>query len=360
MVPLIRCTRDAGELVIWGTPETGHNGIISATLRCTLCAAEYPIVDGIVRLLEDSLTAENQHEMVLRDGEYQDNNSGGFKWGSKLNDRIEVALHMAELEPLDGKTVLEFGCGDGRFTIPMVGLGADVLGVDFSLTGLYQLGAHLRSGAPPATDGIRPKRNELAGHVGLVQADATRFNAAPQSFDRALSATPLDSRDERMSMYHTIADALKNDGHFVGGVEHDDLRRRLLGEPIARRYTAGGIFIEHFDKETMRREATPYFNRLTIRPIRPRIPFLQEVPLVLGVAISRMVIATPILKQLGEILLMRAEKPVRPPAEGMIRPGNRLAKGLFSWYWRKRFGTTPGPNSDRLDSEGEWPGSGVA
>lgn len=40
----------------------------------------------------------------------------------------------------------------------------------------------------------------------------------------------------------SIADALKDDGWFVGGVEHDDLTRRLVGEPIARRYTTGGIF----------------------------------------------------------------------------------------------------------------------
>ena len=95
---------------------------------------------------------------------------------------------------------------------------------------------------------------DLLGHVGLVQADASEFHAVPASFDVALSASPLDSREERMQMYRAIAESLKDDGRYIAGVEHDDLLRRLLGMPIARRYTPGGIFIEHFDINTLRRE----------------------------------------------------------------------------------------------------------
>ena len=259
MIALIRCSRDGGQLVLCDNSQTGSFGIIQGSLRCASCAADFLIRDGIVRLLPNALSAENQHEMQLRDSEYEQNTSGGFKWGSKLGDRIEVAPHLDALGELKERNVLEFGCGDGRFTLPMAQRDAKILAVDFSLAGLDRLAAYLASGVAPATDGIRPVRpvKELARSIGLVQGDATRFFAAPQSFDRALSATPLDSRDERMRMYHSIADALKDDGHFVGGVEHDDLTRRLIGEPVARRYSAGGIFIEHFDVATMRREASP-------------------------------------------------------------------------------------------------------
>jgi len=58
-----------------------------------------------------------------------------------------------------------------------------------------------------------------------------------------------------MSMYRSISEALKADGVYVCGVEHDDLTRRVLGLPRARRYSRDGIFIEHFGKTMMRREA---------------------------------------------------------------------------------------------------------
>jgi SAM-dependent methyltransferase len=339
MLGLIRCSRDGSELTIAGTAETGNLGIIHCVLRCASCRQEYSIRDGIARLLATDLSTEDQHEMQLRDAEYEQNTSAGYKWGSRLGDRIEVAPHLAALGDLEGKTVLELGCGDGRFTIPMARLGADVVGLDFSLSGLYRLSAYLRDGVAPSTYGIRPRRRlgEIVGHIALVQADASQFFAAPKGFDRALSATPLDSRDQRMKMYHSIAEALKDDGRFIGGVEHDDLTRRLLGEPLARRYTEGGIFIEHFAAETMRSEAAPYFRRISIRPIRPRIPFLKAIPLGLAVGLAKTVARIPGLKQLGEILLMRAEDPTRPPSESP-RAGNRTLKTAFAWYWRLRFG----------------------
>ena len=61
----------------------------------------------------------------------------------------------------------------------------------------------------------------------------------PAALIAPFSATPLDGRDQRMAMYHTISDALRDDGVYVGGVEHDDLTRRLLGLPIARRVRGG-------------------------------------------------------------------------------------------------------------------------
>ena len=201
MIGLIRCSRDGGELVSSATAESGPTGVIQGSLRCAKCATEFFIRDGIVRLLPESLTGENQHEMELRDSEYEQNASGGYKWGSKLGDRIEVLPHLRALGPLEGKKVLEFGCGDGRFTIPMAQLGADVLGVDFSLAGLYRLAGFLESRnrrqrfADCARSG---SLGNLNGHIGLVQGDATRFFPGPRSFDRALSATPLDARDERM------------------------------------------------------------------------------------------------------------------------------------------------------------------
>jgi hypothetical protein len=148
-----------------------------------------------------------------------------------------------------------------------------------------------------------------------------------------------------MVMYRNIADALSDGGRFICSVEHDDLMRQLLGLPIARRYNRGGIFIEHFDIATMHREVAPYFLELRIRRIRLRIPFAYRLPLAWAVRILRTVSAMPVLRRFGEILLLRAERPVRLPAEGVNRPGNRLVKGIFHWYSR------------RIGKEPEWDGN---
>jgi len=361
MLTLLRCAREGGELALCAGSESYNGSIVRGSVRCKVCGADYTLVDGILRLLPGVLTSENQHEMTLRDSEYQENPAGVFEparfgWRSKLYDRTDVAPHMAALGSLDGKAVLEFGCGDGRFTIPMAQMGAEVVAVDLSLAGLCRLGAYLQSGVAPTTYQVRSGKigTDLTSRVGLVQADASQFCVAPQSFDRAISATPLDSRDERMRMYRTIADALKDSGRFVGGVEHDDLTRRILGEPVARRYTSGGVFIEHFDPERMRSEAAPYFDSIAIRPIRPRLPLVKEMPLPLGVAISKTVAALPILRQFGELLLMRAERPVRAPVEGVQRRGSRVAKNLYSWYRRRRYGV------DRRSPQPPRPSSGRA
>ena len=340
LLPLLRCSRDAGALILAAELETGHVGIIQGTIKCTTCAAEYSIEDGIVRLMHGALTRENDQEMSLRDSQNTHLLPGSFVpppfgWRSLLSDLLEIPQHLDALQPA-GRRMLEIGCGDGRFTMLLAQMGASVLAVDFSINALRILGSRLPSGMAPTAYQLpnSHSQGDLRHLVGLVQADASHFCVAPRSFDRAFCTTPLDSREERMALYRTIAEALTDQGRYVGSVENDDLTRRLLGLPVARRYSSG-IFIEHFSPEKMRREAAPYFSKLHIRPIRPRIPLLHRLPYKWTLLISRIAISLPVLRHLGEILLLRAEQPVRPTLEGVHRPGNKLAKRLYRWYMQK-------------------------
>ena len=216
--------------------------------------------------MPNQLSAEDQHEMNIRDAiDYDSKNQGPFMpppdgWRSALSDMLEIPEHLNELKSSRSNTVLELACGDGRFTALIAQTGARILAVDFSINALRLLAHRLPAGA----------------RVGRVHADINHLHVASRSFDRALSLTPLDSRDERMSMYRMIAVALNDDGRYVASVEHDDLNRRLVGLPLARRYSRDGILIEHLTAKTMRREAAPYFSELRIRPIRPRVPLLRN------------------------------------------------------------------------------------
>jgi SAM-dependent methyltransferase len=344
-LPLLRCIRDSGELLVSHEATGDRDAIVDGSIRCVACFQEYPIENGIVRLMTESLTDETQHEITLKDEEYEAMpevfTPPASGWRSEFADRIEIPPHLEALHPIDKCRVLELGCGDGRFTLLMAQLGAEVLAVDFSFAALRKVASHLLSGIAPTTYHVVPRRTgSFAGSVGLVQADASNLRVAPRSFDRALSATPLDSRDERMMMFRMISDALTDNGRCVTGVEYDDLYRKLFGMPLVRRYSPGGILVEHLDIPTLRREAAPYFCRLRMQTIRARVPFAEDrlakrLP-ALAVAVSRMVCVIPGLKHLGELLLLSAERPRRLPPEGARRPGFAGAKALYRWYRRRR------------------------
>jgi SAM-dependent methyltransferase len=326
LVLLLRCHVDSGELALAEEVRSDAQGVLDAVLRCKNCGAEFRIEDGIARLLPDQLTPEDQHEMGIRDTiDYDCRNPGSFLppaegWRSVFSDILEVPAHLDELQSSPTNTVLELACGDGRFTSFIAKTGTRILAVDFSINALRLLGRRLPAGA----------------RVGRVHADINQLHLASRAFDRALTLTPLDSRDERMNMYRTIAHALKDDGRYVGSFEHDDLNRRLLGLPLMRRYSKDGILIEHLTTKTMRLEAAPYFSSLRVRPIRPRVPFVAKLPAGLALSILRLVAALPFVRYFGELLLLTAQDPVRLPVEGEHRSGNRLAKGAYRSYMRKK------------------------
>jgi len=219
------------------------------------------------------------------------------------------------MTPSEDCRALELGCGDGRLAILMAQMGAEVLAVDFSYTALRQFARNLSLGVAPTS--YRPKFRStppsLALQVGLVQADISCFHVAPSSFDRVLSATPCDSRDERMRMYQTIAHALKEDGRYTASLEYDDLNRRLLGLPALRRYTPGRVLIEHLSIATLQRELMPYFDRVRFRLVRAKLPFVRFLPKNAKIILSLAATKIPILKEFSEIVLARAERPVRLP-----------------------------------------------
>jgi len=325
LVSLLRCNNDAGELAVAKELPVVGDGVLDALLRCGICGAEFRIEDGIARLLPGQLSLEDKHEMNIRDTiDYDCTNPSSFVppaegWRSVLSDRLEVPAHLDELQTSPAHTVLELACGDGRFTSLIAKTGAKILAVDFSINALRLLAQRLPPGA----------------RVGRVQADINQLHLANRAFDRALTLTPLDSRDERMNMYRTIAHALTDDGRYVGSFEHDDLNRRFLGLPLVRRYSKEGILIEHLTTKTMRREAAPYFSKLHVRPIRPRVPFVAKLPTGLARPLLRLAGALPLVRHFGELLLLTARHPVRLPAAGEHRSGSRFAKSLYRFYMRK-------------------------
>lgn len=70
------------------------------------------------------------------DAIYEDEKKGAFSrfvdnvWRGVVRRRLE--LTVKHLEPLQGKSILDVGCGSGRFCVAYAQRGARVLGVDFA------------------------------------------------------------------------------------------------------------------------------------------------------------------------------------------------------------------------------------
>ena len=200
LLPLLRCSRDGGELSLDAESVSDDTGVVDGQLRCGVCESVYRIENGIARLMVDTASAEDQREIAIRDHEEFYTSPGPFVpppdgWRSELMDRLEIPSHLAALQPLAGKTVLEFGCGDGRFTMLLAAMEVRVLAVDFRSAACGRCRAGCRPEYHPrpiAPAGGFMARISAAGS-GWCRRISTIFTFVRELLTCALSATPLDS-----------------------------------------------------------------------------------------------------------------------------------------------------------------------
>ncbi len=282
---------------------------MSGRLKCDGCRRNYSITNGIAILLEtQDLDEEGRREQRLRDAEER------RPWVDSDTDRMELLPTLRAMRTTRGQAVLEFGCGCGRYTLPLAKTGALLLALDFSLESLRALAQRL----PPGLT------------VGLVQADATRRCVAPRCFDRVLSTlvSNLPSRECRLAMLRVAAEALKDAGHFVFSTHYQNLTYRLLGRPPSGRYSEGGIFRYYMRREEILRESGVYFRRIACRPIQIFVPFTRWTG-ISTVTISRVAEWIPLLRQRGELLLAKLAEPIRIPEEGEGTRPNRVFSAIY-------------------------------
>jgi SAM-dependent methyltransferase len=131
-------------------------------LRCTQCAAVYPVVAGIPRFVPKENYAANF----------------GFQWNrfrqTQLDSHSGVSISRRRFleqtgwtaADLAGKRVLDAGCGAGRFAEIALSLGAEVVAIDYS-SAVDACAANL---------GDHPRLN-------VMQADIYALPFAPGTFD---------------------------------------------------------------------------------------------------------------------------------------------------------------------------------
>ena len=157
MVECLRCPDDQGKLRLCRTTDD-----IAPALECDTCGNRYPVVNRIPRFV----VSENYA------------NTFGFQWNqfrkTQLDSFSGITLskdrfyQQCKLKPEDlkGKTVLDTGCGAGRFTEIALQAGATVYAVDFS----------------SAVDACR-ENHASSETLHVVQADIYRLPFSENQFD---------------------------------------------------------------------------------------------------------------------------------------------------------------------------------
>lgn len=290
MIAWLRCRHDGGTLL---PPARLPERIVYGVLRCSTCAREYPIEEGIVRLLDaGTLDAESSQERLCRDRYARE--AGDAREPSAW-DRMEIDPTLAACEPLDGACVLELGAGTGRHTLPMASRGAAVLAVDFSAASLRQLAARM----PPDRE------------IGLVQADCTQLAVEPRRFDRVVSTlmSNLPTLHHRAAIMRAAALACRPGGRFVFGTHHYGIRSIVMREVRSGCYDGAPIYRYLFRPGEIVSETRRYFDEVACHPIQIRIPFAARLGLPI-LTLSRATERVPLINELGELLLVVARSPI--------------------------------------------------
>lgn len=295
MVTLLRCPNDASDLEV--TEPTPASHLVSAKLRCHTCLRLFLVEDGIVRLLDaTALDRESQHECMLRDEQ-------SVRYDPSVEEtnwhQMEIIPTIEALGTVADKSLLEIGCGTGRYTVRLAPQARTMIAADFSLSSLRTLAGR-----------IKP-----VWHIGLVQTDATRLELAPGSFDCALSTlvSNLPTADHRRQMMERIAKAIRADGRFVFSTHYYGFRDRMFVAVRSGHYRKGGIYRYLFGRREILRETRPYFRDAKCRPIQIALPLTRHLRLPAR-TLSRAAERIPMLNAFGELLLVEASRPAKSGA----------------------------------------------
>lgn len=250
LMQVLCCPDCAGHLVLHDTVAT-NSDVEMGALSCTACGTDYPIVRGIPRFVEsDAYVGSFSYEWNRWNTVQLDSANGGHE--SENTFREKTGFTPADLQ---GKLVLDVGCGAGRFLDVASRWGATVVGVDLS----FAVDAAYKS------MGARP-------NVSVVQADVNRLPFRPQTFDAIFSLGVLHHSRDTREAFLNLPPLLKDGGDIavwlyyytdhLYNLASDFWRRLLRPMPTWAVYAWSWLLVT-------------LFSDLWLTPIMSRRPFLH-------------------------------------------------------------------------------------
>ncbi len=234
LLPLLVSPDTGGPLTLSVTRHRGEE--IVEGLLADAVEHQYPIQDGIPRLLPGALLDAQKSEIAARDAQVKDYDHMAFL---HLFGQIEIPLTQRALGALPSDRLLEAGCGTGRMTRRLAQGTRDLVAVDFSLESLRVNRKKLRG------DGL--------GHIPLIQADLCHLPFAPGVFDRVVSCQVLEhvpGPDARRKAVAELARVVRPGGTLALSAYKHSLWTRAFAEKEGEH--AGGIPFFRFTRRELR------------------------------------------------------------------------------------------------------------
>ena len=165
---LLKCPKTGEDLVLEVFQSNGED-VIDGVLKSS--QYEYKITNGIPRFVEDEGYSGNfgwQWNKWARI-QFEDENVGRPMAGHTTN--MFQKITELDKDKLDGKVVLDIGCGPGRFVDVARSMGADVVAIDYS----------------SAIDAARENFSDDHSNILFVQGDALNLSFKDNVFDYSFS-----------------------------------------------------------------------------------------------------------------------------------------------------------------------------
>ncbi len=199
------CPECQSDLAIGDVTDRTDDRVIEGQLVCAPCDKQFPILRGVPRFVELSNYADgfdfqwNKHALTQHDS---------YSKSTVSEDRFFNETKWKR--DLSSETILEVGCGSGRFTAQAVSTGAMVVATDLS-------------GAVDANY----RAHEGVDNLLIVQSNIYKMPFRRESFDKVFCLGVLQHTPDVEKSFKTLPDYLKQAGSYVTDVY--DKRSGLMG-----------------------------------------------------------------------------------------------------------------------------------
>ena len=193
LLDLLCCPNCQGELRLESAGSVNGDAP-SGNFECARCQARYPVQNGVPRFV----SANGQDDQF------------GFQWNRFRRTQLDSSSGLPisrqrffnqagwPAEELQGKLVLDVGCGAGRFAEVALAAGARVVAVDFS------------SAADACLENLGP-----CSSLGILQADLYHLPLKPNSFDFVYCFGVLQHTPDVKAAFLAVVGQCKSGGRIA-------------------------------------------------------------------------------------------------------------------------------------------------
>jgi len=216
-------TNSLQDVLSWQDPHTAATLTWLSDQVQSSDGAEYPVLDGIARFVASSQYAAAFGEQWKR---YRQTQLDSYTGLTVTETRLRRCLGEDVWHSLQGKLVLEVGCGAGRFTELLLKQGARVVSVDLS-----EAVTANKDNCPLSED-----------HC-IIQADVRQLPLAERQFDIVLCLGVVQHTPSPEETLENLALQVRQGGrlvidHYVRNLSHYTKPAALLLRPMCKRLPA--------------------------------------------------------------------------------------------------------------------------